>query len=141
MTKSEILNLVYNPAAAKANAWKVDFYRKETFLKALEIYHTVSHTAAREFLNGETMKNYPRSYHKYSNVLDIAKKINDLYSDYDPYDFEEDMCPPEEIAHYIVNKDSVVLDDLNGMLENCDEGEEMFDRISDMIKEVSVYYR
>lgn len=73
--------------------------------------------------------------------METARKINELYSDYDPYDFEEDMCPPEEIAQYIVNKDSVVLDDLNGMLENCDEGDEMFDRISDMINEVSAYYR
>lgn len=79
MTKSEILNLVYNPAAAKANAWKVNSYRKETFLKALEIYHTVSHTAAREFLNGETMKNYPRSYSKYYREMKM-ELIEKLYS-------------------------------------------------------------
>lgn len=141
MTKSEILNVIYNPSAAKANAWKANSYRKETFLKALEIYHIESHTAARKFLNGETMKRYPRSYHEYSNVLEIARKINELYSDFNPYDLEEDMCPPEEIAQYIANKDSIVLDDLNGMLEDSADYDEMFDRINDMINEVSVYYR
>lgn len=149
MTKSQILNYIYNPAAAKANAWMVKRFKKETFLKALEIYHTESHTAARQYLNYVKVKKNPASNYrkavkelmKKADLLDLGKRINELYQEYDPFDFEEDMCPPEEIAQYIADKESVILDDLNGMMENCCDDTEMHDRIKAMIEEVSAYYR
>lgn len=56
---------------------------------------------------------------EYQTILKYAVQINKLCQDYDPYDFEPEIYPPEEIATMIINQDDTVLTDLMEIASNC----------------------
>lgn len=77
------------------------------------------------------------------NLIETAKKVNELYQDYDPYDFEPDLCPPEEIAAMINEKDYTIPQDLMELITNCHEcaNYEAEDKYLSVFNEVMDFYR
>lgn len=78
-----------------------------------------------------------------TEAMEMAIKLNDLYQDLDPYDFDPDSFPPEEIAGLIENKEKWLLDDLKGLIKDCTEREhdEMTIKMQQLLSDLEKLYK
>lgn len=74
------------------------------------------------------------------SIYETAVKVNELYQDYDPFNFEEEMCPAEEIAKLIAAKDFRLPQELMEMAVECDDYDELKEEILDVLNEVMKHY-
>lgn len=75
------------------------------------------------------------------SIYETAVMVNELYQDYDPFDFDEDMCPAEEIASWIAAKDFRLPQELMEMAIECSGGyEEMKEKVLNVFNEVMKHY-
>ena len=78
----------------------------------------------------------------YQTILKYAVKVNEICQDADPFDFEPEMCPAEEIAAMIINKDDVVLTDLSEIMENALASDDLdfYRKVKNVLDHIKVFY-
>lgn len=73
-------------------------------------------------------------------IYETAVKVNELYKDYDPYNFDEEMCPAEEIASIIAKKDFCLPQELMEIMTECSDDEVMKGKVLGVFNEVMKHY-
>lgn len=78
-----------------------------------------------------------------TEAMKMAVKLNDFYQDLDPYDFDPDSFPPEEIAGLIENKEKWIIDDLKEIMKNSIDCEhyDFAEKVLQLLKDLEKLYQ
>lgn len=57
-------------------------------------------------------------------ICEAANRINELFSDYDPFNYDESVLTVDDIADMIADRDATIINDLTALANSYGESED-----------------